>query len=534
MTQLATVETQSIVPSRAASRGDLHGAEGLRSSDLMAVLAEIESRFAVADWRVAGIALWPLLRLRWFFAEWSRHYATSGFRVRTSERVWSMMRGALASLHAHHDEHPSDDYASRGQDLVFLSDGLSFAKLGDRWIERFCDPLIAAAARQGATSALWTPLHVYHRPRRTRSTFVQPAVDVANVVGAARARLSRVDAHLPDHAAMVDFLAAAGFGTATLSASKIVSDSCRVRSVRASYARRLARVKPRLAFVVSYYSLEGMAFTLACRDAGALVVDIQHGVQGPVHPAYAAWPRPPAGGSHEMLPDLFWVWSEAERDVIERWAAGTKHSAIVGDNPWLDVWRSGYEWPGVRAAVSAAEALRRRSAGRPTVLVTLQFGLDDREQLDPLRELIAEAGNRFTFWVRLHPVMLSERETVRAKLGGAGDYELDVPSDLPLHALIPLIDAHLTHSSSTAIEAAQFGVPSVITTSYGAELLDALLASGIAVRESGPAPLVAAALNRLIATQRSRSTPLHARRSEQALAELLASRPAAADARRRA
>jgi hypothetical protein len=151
-----------------------------------------------------------------------------------------------------------------------------------------------------------------------------------------------------------------------------------------------------------------------------------------------------------------------------------------------------------------------------------------------LRELIAEAGNRFTFWVRpIRSCCPSERPSAPSSAARATTSST-FRADLPLHALIPLIDAHLTHSSSTAIEAAQFGVPSVITTSYGAELLDALLASGIAVRESGPAPLVAAALNRLIATQRSRSTPLHARRSEQALAELLASRPAAADARRRA
>lgn len=534
MTQLAPPGTQSMVPPSAANCGDRHGAEKPRSSELMAVLAEIESRFAVADWRVAGVALWPLLRLRWFFAELSRHFTTSGSGLRTSERVWSMVRGALASRRAHLDEHPSDESTSRRSDVVFLSDGLSFAKLGDRWIERFCDPLIAAAARQGATSALWTPLHVYHRPRRTLSTFVQPAVDVANVVGAARARLARIDTHLPDHAALVDFLAAGGFGTSTLSAKKIVSDGCRVGSVREAYARRLAKVMPRLAFVVSYYSLEGMAFTLACRAVGALVVDIQHGVQGPVHPAYAAWPRPPAGGSHELLPDRFWVWSESERDVIDRWAAGSSHAAIVGDNPWLDVWRSGSEWPGVGAAVRAAEELRRRSAARPVVLVTLQFGLDDREQLNPLRELIAEAGKRFTFWVRLHPVMLPERESVRAKLGRAGDFELDLPSDLPLPALISLIDAHVTHSSSTAIEAAQFGVPSVITTSYGAELFDALLASGMAVREDGPAPLVAAALDRLVATQRITAAPLHSRRSEQALAALLASRPAPASDGRRA
>ena len=51
-----------------------------RSSDLMQALAEIEGTVPVDEWTVGGIAIWPLLRIRWFFAEWARE---RGHRVVT-------------------------------------------------------------------------------------------------------------------------------------------------------------------------------------------------------------------------------------------------------------------------------------------------------------------------------------------------------------------------------------------------------------------------------------------------------------------
>src|SRR5690242_17179379 len=108
MTQVARLATDPLEHCHASGAREISESGKPRSSDLMAALAELERRFAVGDWRVAGIAIWPLLRLRWFFAEWSRHYAASGWRVGAGERLRSMLRGALASRRTRDDE-PFDE-----------------------------------------------------------------------------------------------------------------------------------------------------------------------------------------------------------------------------------------------------------------------------------------------------------------------------------------------------------------------------------------------------------------------------------------
>ena len=363
---------------------------------------------------------------------------------------------------------------------MFLSDGVSFARLGEHWVERFCDPILAQATHRGLSCALWTPTHQHRRPRSTPSRFIQPAIDRANIAGALKARLWSGRPDLPEQPQVTTWLRAQGFGAGSFDVAKVASDAWRLRSIARLYARMLHRARPRLAFIVGFYGVEGMAFVLACRRCGVPVVDIQHGVQGDMHPAYAAWPAPRRGAAHPLLPDRFWVWSAWEQQVIDRWTRGTSHAAVVGGNPWMDVWQAGSAWPGAGAALVAAQALRERAAGRPVVMVTLQYGLNAGEQLEPLAALLRETGKQFAFWVRLHPAMLERREQVRTLLHCASPCEIDAPTDLPLQALLPCADVHLTHSSSTVIEAAQFGLRSAITTGYGAELFGPLLASGMA------------------------------------------------------
>ena len=476
------------------------------SSDLMRALAEIEDRFPVARWHIAGVPIWPLLRLRWFFAEWARHYAAASGAAPASAgaHVRRIAAGALAQARAAREDVAATDHGARRRDIVFLSDGLSFGLLGGAWVERFCDPLIAIARQRGLTSALWTPSRLHQRPRLTPSCFVQAGIDRANLAGALRAKLAPRPAHLPERERVEAWLGRAGHGHDALRVGCIESDGCRLRSVADHFRRALDVARPSLAFVVSYYGLEGMAFVLACREAGILVVDLQHGVQGDMHPAYARWPRPDAG-VHALLPDRFWVWSSWEEDVVAQWSKGTRHAPIVGGNPWLEVWRDGSGWPGVAAASEAASGLRQRADGRPVVLTTLQYGLDPAEQMQPLAAVMRIAASRLVFWVRLHPAMLERREEIRGLLEAAGPFELDLPSDLPLQALLPRADVHLTHSSSTVIEAAQFGIHSVLTTDYGRELFGPLLASGDATVAVGGAQVLVDELDRSIAQRRGRS-----------------------------
>lgn len=467
-----------------------------RSSDLIDVLREIEHTYPVGEWTVGNVHIWPLVRLRWFFGEWHRFYAssssaTAGMPVR---RVAEMLQGPLRSFAAA-ARYRAERSGPRRADVVFLSDGVSFARLGERWVERFCEPLMQVAADLHKSMDFWVPSHAYERAYRTAPRFVQWRIDAANVRALLRGKLLPPPANLPGNPEVMDWLTRAGWNAEQLHPSRVISLGCRVRAIADMYKAMLRRVRPSVGFIVSYYGVEGMAFVLACRESQVLSVDLQHGVQGELHPAYGSWPEPP-GRTFALLPDRFWVWSEWEADVIRRWSGTTSHAPVVGGNPWNLVWNDAHPMTGLQDALDRARALKARARNAPVILVTLQFGLLDSEQLDPLLELMAATGQRFVYWVRLHPCMLERREEIRSKLGTrAATVELDEPTDVPLPALLRHVDVHLTNSSSVVIEAAQFGVPSVITSKFGEELFTPLYEAGAARTETGDAGALQRALS---------------------------------------
>jgi hypothetical protein len=462
------------------------------SSAYMEAIADVEARFPVDRWRAMGTELWPMLRVRWMFDDFAAaHAALRGEPPAVRSSLLRTLSGRISGRVGAYLDLWRDTWQYRAgrdrgptrRDLLMLSDGVSFARLGVEWLERFCDPIIARASRRGLSSLLLMPLYGVRRPRATPARFVQPGIDVATALGISFARVDDAQIELPEHAAVIESLRRRGFRVASLERSAIARDATRLQAVTSYYRRLLSRVRPKLAFIVSYYSLDGFAFVRACHQLQIRVVELQHGAQGDLHPAYAAWPRP-ASGKFDLLPDVFWVWSTSEADVINTWARGTRHRALAAGNPWLDVWRAESPWP-VAHARAAAAALKERVAGRSVALITLQFGLAPSAQLEPMAKLVSSAGSDLVFWVRLHPMMLSEREAVRKLLGDSRRFVLDESSDLPMHALLPFVDVHVTHSSSSIIEAAQYGITSVITSAYGAELYREFTDSGMAVVDVG-------------------------------------------------
>jgi hypothetical protein len=252
-----------------------------------------------------------------------------------------------------------------------------------------------------------------------------------------------------------------------------------------------------LVFIVSYYSIEGFALVLACKRLGITSVDLQHGVQGPLHPAYSGLPR--GSGPFQLLPDWFWVWSEEEAEAIDSWSeVSGQHRALVGGNPWLDLWLEDADVY-VRTVNARVEAMRAEYMHKKIVLVTLQPGISNPQQLGLLRELIELAGDGWAWWIRLHPVMMGQRDQIQSALKSlrTKSVDLDRASHFPLYGLLRQVDVHLTHSSSTVIEAEKCGVASVITSLYGAEVYPTQIRRGMAMQCDDTASSTLTALEKM-------------------------------------
>lgn len=446
----------------------------VRSSDTLNILLDIERRYDVELWRINNVGVWPLVRV-WLYMDIMNRAlmqgsASSSKRLAqlTSRLIRAQVRVGLASWRDREANARLDNPA----DAVFYSDGVNFVRVDGLWYDKLFDPIISWIVAHGGRHLLLTPMAEAHHPRHSASKFVQPRLDAIKVLAAfGAARFD--DVNLP------------GFELALASHSmdrrRLFALWRRLCSLSEYFQSILRRARPLRAFVNTYYSVEGMAFVLACKHIGVPVADVQHGLQGAYHVAYGQWRRLPIGG-YELLPDEFWVWSESEHRAIDDWRpAGCRlHVPVIAGNAWLDLWRT--ETDPLVARVMQQVRRIRRSDARYCVLITLQWGLHDGETLR-LLSAIARLPPDFHCWLRLHPLVAHERRRVRemAESCGLRNVEIDEPTDLPLHALLRTADVHLTHSSSTVIEAGEFGLRSVVCSDYGAQFFAAQIAAGEAV-----------------------------------------------------
>jgi hypothetical protein len=477
----------------------------LETGAVMDLVNDIERRFDVAAWRAHDVAFWPLVRVALFLRS-DRHYAGHAIGVPGGalrglvSRAARLAGRAAMPLRAHIGERldrladpAGAERLSGPADVAFLSDGVSFARVAGRWYERLCDPLREDLLAAGRSSVLLVPGPGGYRPRWSRALDVHAALALASVRSLLRRGYRPPDGETLREVAEAARLArAAGADAAPLSPAWIRRGALRVAELTRAFERVLRVLRPRLGAVVSYYGDEGMAFLRACRRLGIPSADLQHGVQGELHVAYGRWPSAPEGG-WELLPSVFWCWSEVEASAVRAWAGeapGAPHKAWVGGNPMLERWRASGGPPEVRERVLAAA---RAAPGRANVLVTLQPGF----AASPFRAILVavarDLGPAARIWARLHPCMLVEREEVRAALRDAGDVEIDLASDLPLYGLLPHLDAHLTTVSSVVIEAADFGLRSVATDPSARDFFAREVASG-ALRIAEDAPGAAAAI----------------------------------------
>src|ERR1700722_20124096 len=105
----------------------------------------------------------------------------------------------------------------------------------------------------------------------------------------------------------MNFLAEMEVRAPSLSHAALARRARHLHSAAFLFGRLLRHVKPRLAFVVSYYAGLEPAFVLACHRYGILAADLQHAPLEGAPMAYR-FDAYPAGG-YSTLPSLFWSWS---------------------------------------------------------------------------------------------------------------------------------------------------------------------------------------------------------------------------------
>ncbi len=446
--------------------------------DTVAALGAIERRYDVADWTVGGLHVWPILRTQLAARMMARgRVAPSVGPSRRIPAIRDVVRSSKGAL--------GKREAPPTADVVFLSRPTNRQHLDGAWVDRFFDPIADILGQRGLRT-----LHLEYRagstqyrlPRHRPSWPIRG--DVIRQLGTAALRVPRsrrLDGHrqLSRHVASEYGIRVPGTTWLTLRAQAVLG-------VARHFERLLAGVQPKAVMGTCYYSLVGMAMSLAASRAGVPSIDVQHGVTQR-NPAYDGWTRFPTGG-YAILPDRFWCWTDHDAAPIERWPAEARshHSAFVGGHPWVALWETEQS-----RTSEYVEQIDRMRGGALNVLVTLTWSSG---WSDALKAIVRGAPASWRWWIRLHPTMEGARPQIARWCADnvAERAFVAQPTDLPLPLLLRRADVHLTHNSSVVQEATAVGTPSVMIDRRGLDVYTDDLASGWAQFAEAPEAVYAA------------------------------------------
>jgi hypothetical protein len=421
------------------------------------------------SWVEGDVHWWPLYRV-FLYRELFLHQASVAGK--NGPRNWSSF------FHRNRSERRGGRAT-----VAFLSDGISTATIAGRTIDRFCGPLANSMKSRGIASEVFDRGSLDWRSLSPAAPtqWVAPTVFRKKAVAMIRAHCVTSGRHSDCCKQLSDAMRELGSDGVRLDPRRMSALAAAVLSLSDWFKSLIETRSVSHFLIVNYYDVAGFAACLASSRAGVVSVDIQHGVGGRWHPAYAGWTKVPSDG-YALLPRYFWTWTPLDAAVIGKWTIGASgpHKAIVGGNPYLAAWRTG-TISADSTDLKCFEDLREAANGRPIALVTLQPDLATGDAIAPLIAVL-EQHPRVAWWFRLHPTASGDRPLVLEMLRRlrVQCWDVDAATRLPLPLLLSGSSIHVTHSSSAVIESEAMTVPSIVWSEYGAQLFEEELQRGAA------------------------------------------------------
>jgi hypothetical protein len=218
----------------------------------------------------------------------------------------------------------------------------------------------------------------------------------------------------------------------------------------------LNQSQPKRVYSLCYYGGD-LPFIIALANKKKIqTIDYQHGPQTDVHMAYASWSQLPDQG-YGMLPRNFWCWDAPSAKTITRWAKHhSLYQAEVVGNFWIDYWKT--------KAVTFKE--------KDFILYSLQPSPVKLRELFTRQILHFIKYQDYTWFLRLHPRQLDKKEKIVEFLKNEGVYdlvEIEEATTQPLPLLLANCHIHLTQYSGCAIEASLMDKTTVFLNNIGKE-----------------------------------------------------------------
>jgi hypothetical protein len=442
--------------------------------------AQIERDFPVAHWVSGDLEIWPLARMDLYL---DMYWANGDAKLPKSRpRIWRALSAASTPVRnlwksrkdlRHWIAHP------KPADAIFLGDGVSLDLVDGAWQDRFCEPVIAALERRGSSAFLMQSGDLARLPWH-RPTY---SANLVALRGNLLARFgSKAGVELPAHERVLAFLSENKVHAPSLSRTNLERRANAVAATASAFERVLRRVKPKLAFVVTYYAGLGMAFMLACRRQGVMSIDLQHCPQEGAHKAYG-WLGLPEKG-YATLPAVFWNWTKQDAADVRRWAGTLAlpwHRSLHGGHTQLSSYLDDAD-PATRSGDAKFTAISGGMSFEREILVALQPVGGFEARWEALASQIESAPSGWRWWIRRHPASAPYQDAEFGRLISLRRHNVvvDASSSVPLPVILRHMNIVVSRFSGAAAEAAILGVPAIFLSEEARGQYSDLIDRGLA------------------------------------------------------
>lgn len=443
----------------------------MNRNEVISFLNALEAKYPVEQWMIGDIYIWPLVKFD-IFRKWrAKLNAEYNDLLDSTLESTNMMNRLIKSICSIFYVVKLSLFKKKQAQFLFVGANSHRTDFEQQFVNRYFQPIIEYLENDHHIESLSVDYKAEdltkNYKQREKILFLDKYLDAIRLWNYFKNRnlvknLSEFDLFVED----VNIQ----FPELRLSSSYLDSISKRVKLIMdygSLFNLFFRKFSPEKIMCLCYYNNICYGLNYAANKSNIISIDMQHGGQGPTHPAYADFNKVPAGG-YNLLPRLFWCWDISSMKSIQSWSnKQNDHQVLLGGNPWLSYFlnnsKSTYEFP-----------------AKKIILYSLQLNEPENYIIQAIKDTPVE----YQWWLRLHPRTLStigHIENLLTKAGIGHMVELQKATYYPLPQILLEAVIHISRSSGSVIEAAQLGVKSIIIHEIGVENYAEYIENGEAI-----------------------------------------------------
>ncbi len=415
--------------------------------EIAELLAEIELQIDASDWVFEDIWFWPLVRAQLAWRALTPRFTSRGRRSNILQRIRSKCiiygKRFRHGIYSRYDPFRKKKDAN---DFVIAFVRATRAKRENGiYIDTICGAFGEKLTKNGIRVKYWNWEDV-NFPKPTPYSVVNIGKSVFDSV---YSNLKNQPIRIPNAFSRIQH-----FAENCLRIKYSVDDYRSLVhniSTQASFfEKRLRAARPKLIITDCWYDWPLASARLAANRLNIPTLELQHGIQEHCHPCFHMWNCLPPPGIRNPFPNLIWLWGNAADSLFNRNLMPA--ARIVGGHLHL--------------------LSRKRELSRDVSILqskTLRIGYTLTHPLQPLvedlRKAISSCPKDWCWFFRRHPSDRDGNEIVRTLKAELKMHNIDISSGQ--YATLPdfwnLIDVHVSHESTAALESLAFGLPAIIT-----------------------------------------------------------------------